>query len=542
MHRVIRPALASAALFMAAIALCVAPAPSLAQGLDPSDAARALARTAAEQGGSGATAPAPARRSVAPVIRRVALTAPSAYLTADEVMAAASGVIGRRASPGNLAALTAAIDAVYAARGIGLAQSVVTGIDPSRGIVTIRLVEARVGTVRAEAPGLDSRYVVWRLGVGGGDLADTRRIGAALERLSISDGLATEAGFAPGAAAGTTDLTVRIAPVPRWTGHVGIDNAGSPAAGRERLSFRVQRNSVTGWNDPLALDLTASRGNRAATLSYSRVVTPRGDRLRLALSGESGTATFGPLRDTRASSAQLTWTAPLRLTDRSEIALTGGLETFRERATLGGIALADQRGTAVSLSLSGIERRRGERSSQTLWAAGLTFGGFRDEVAGGGTRDHARLNLAFGHERIVPGVGYLVLRGAVQVPLSHRIPSRDRFVVTSSLAVPGYDEGLSAGAGGYWLRAQIERARPLGQGHARIDLRPYAAIAMGEAFDHGAAGWRGQGLAAAVAIGASARTSDGLRFDLQLSRPLRRVLGQGGDGGLHLNLSLARVF
>lgn len=526
--------------WMLALALATLPLAATGQGLAPSDAAQALAR-AAEQGGTATAAPPPApRRNVAPVIRGVILAAPSAYLTQDEVMAAAAGVIGRTATPDTLAALTAAIDALYAAQGIGLAQSVVTGLD--RGTVTVRLIEARIGAVRADSPGIDGGYVAWRLGIGAGDLADTRRIGTALERLSISDGLAAEAGFSPGAAAGTTDLTVRLAPVPRWTGFLGIDNAGAPAAGRERLSFRLQRNNVTGWNDPLTLDLTASRGNRAATLSYARVVTPRGDRVRLALSGESGTATFGPLRDTRARSALLTWTAPLRLTDPREIALSAGLETFREEASLGGLPLADQRGTALTLSLSGAERRRTAQPSQTQWAVGLTFGRFRDAVAGGGARDHGRVNLAFGHERVVTGLGYLVVRGAAQIPLTDRIPSRDRFVVTSSLAVPGYDEGLSAGAGGYWLRVQIERAQPLGRTDARVDLRPYAALALGEAFDHTPGGWRGQGLAAAVAIGASARTADGLRLDLQVSRPLRQVLGQGGDGGLRLNLNLARVF
>lgn len=530
---------------LAVICLMLTPFGLMAQQLEPSDAAAALARLAEQNKAAkptrAATSKPRAARAAAPqtfLLKEVRFKGPSGYLASSRLRAAVAPFVGRRISAQGSARIAAAVDALYRAEGIALAQARVAAVDPATGVVILDLFEARLGRLRYAADHARSDYLNFRLGLRPGDLADTRRIAQRLERLSLTDGILADAAFAPGTNPGETDLTVTFQESRRRTGALRLDNYGDAFSGEARAVLSYQINSITGWNDPLAVDLLASEGSRSVTLSYARPVTPGGGRLGLAVSAQRSDSVSGPGRNTETRSATLSYVHPVRLSPERTLWASASLDLFEETADTVGVRTADQTGWALALGLNGSLRRDRGALRQAGWAVGLTLGRYRDRVLGGGDLDHAALTASGRLEWLLSDLAYAVLSGALQLPLTDTTPSRAQFSVTTPYAVPGYPGGLSEGDGGYWLRFQMETAKPLPVPNA--DLRPYAFLAAGEAWDRSAAGRKWQGLAASTGLGLSGRVADRVGFDVMVAKPLTTVLGRGGgdDWAVHAALTL----
>ncbi|SLN37353.1 ShlB/FhaC/HecB family hemolysin secretion/activation protein [Roseisalinus antarcticus] len=536
-----------AALALACALGCPAPA-AYAQGLTPSDAARALAELAAgtpsaAPARTAAATPAPRAAPRAPPpfrLRTILFDGPSGYFTDARLQAAVAPYLGRRLTLSRLPVLAEAINSLYRAEDIALAQAVVTGADPARGRVTLGLFEARLGAVRYVTDRISEAYIGFRTGLRPGELADTRRIGDRLERLFLTDGLLADAAFSPGAAPGDTDLTVTFEEPPPSALVLSLDTYGDAASGTSRLVLSYRLNSLTGWNDPLAVDLLVTEGARSATLSYARTVTPDGGRLGLSLSRQRVENITGPDRVSRTRSATVSFEHPLALSVDGTLWASALLDVYSETVETTGITTADQAGSSVTLGLNGTSRPADGALRGAVWNLAGTFGTYEDGVLGGGERAFSTLSGSARLEWLWGEQVYATASAAAQVPLTDDTPSRSQFTVTSPFAVPGYDNGLSAGDGGYWARFQIEPARPLPIDGAR--LRPYAFAALGEAFDREAGELTGQGLASAFGFGLAGQMGERVQIDLQAVRPVTEVFGQGGDGAWSMQAALSVSF
>jgi hemolysin activation/secretion protein len=528
----------------AATVLAMTPPALLASDLDPSDAAAALARLSqqmqrTDETGSTRAATQPAQPRIF-VLRDVRFVGRSGYLEPDQLQSAVRPFIGKRMTASRASSIAQAVDALYRDAGIDLAQARVVAVDPAAGIVSLDLFEARLGRLSYDARLASPGYLDFRLGLRPGDLADTRRIAQRLERLALTDGVLADAGFAPGESVGETDLSIALEEPRRITGAFRLDNYGDAFSGEARAVFSLQVNSVTGWNDPLAIDLLASEGSRSATLSYARPVTPDGGRLGLAISAQRSDSISVPGRSTETRSATLSYLHPLRLAPDRSLWASASLDRYAETAETVGVRTADQDGWALAIGLNGRMRPGGDALRHVGWAAGFVVGRYRDRVLGGGVLDHAALTASTRLEWAFSDLAYGVLSGALQLPLTDDTPSRGQFSVTKPYAVPGYPDGLSEGDGGYWLRFQVEMAQPLPLPYA--ELRPYALIAAGEAWDRSAAGDTWQGLAASAGVGLSGRVADKVQADVMITKPLTTVLGRGGGDDPTVNAALSVQF
>lgn len=534
-----RSALRAGALGLA----CTWSLPAAGQGLAPSDVARALAELAE----SAPTGPAPADRLTAAVrpdpvvatsftLRDVAFTGPSGYFSAEALDRIVGPWLGTQMTAKSAQALAAAVNAAYQARGADLAQAQVVAVDAGAGQVTLELFEARLGAVSYQARRASPAYLAMRTGLRRGDLADTRRIAERLERLALTDGVLADVGFSPGSTAGTTDLTVALAEPPVTTTELRVDNYGEAGTGALRglMSFRI--NNLTGWNDPLSLDLTLLQGARAIVGSYSRTVSAAGTVLGATASYQTTNSITGPTRSSWSRSVAASVAQPLALSVDRQIWLSASAELFAEQATTLGFTSADQSGFFATLSLSGDHSWEDGWLARAGWSLAASAGRYDDGVLAASGLGFASLAASAQLEAPLGTWGRLVALGAGQMTPGGTLPSRLGFTVTSPLAVPGYDIGLSQGAAGYWGRLQIEAAQPLPLPDA-IDLRPYAFGAVGEAFDFAGAGWVGQGQAAALGLGLSGAIGETLSFDAQLGRSLTPVLGNGPGWALRAGLS-----
>lgn len=527
--------IAGAVLSLGLLSALGAPA-ALAQGLRPSEAASALARLAA--GGSRA-APLRAKAPAQFTLRRVSFTGASAYFTRAELDAAIRPFLGRRMAPGGAQDVADAINALYRAAGIDLAIAQVAGLASAQGHVTIELFEARLGRVRLQSDGARARYLAFRMGLKPGDLADTRVIAERLQRLWLTDRLRADADFSPGALPGRTDLTIAFDEPPRLSASLRFDNYGEVATGAARVSASARINSLTGWGDPLAVDLMTSEGAQSATLSYSRTVTPGGGQIAASLSGQRSETLAAPKVQSETLSVGLIYSFPMVLRQDRDLWWSLGLDSYSETTKTVGVTSADQSGWSLTFGMNGARRFDG-RLYQAVWSLGLTTGVYTDAVLGVGDLNHTALSASGRLQWKLGDWAQAVVIGAAQLPLSDDMPSRGKFSITSPFAVPGYSSGLSEGEGGYWTRLQIESARSLPI--KGTDIRPYAFVALGEAFDRTGGNWTGQGRAASLGVGQSGRIGKRGAFDLQLARSLTPVLGQGGDGSWTVRAAFSVAF
>ncbi|HEY5411472.1 MAG TPA: ShlB/FhaC/HecB family hemolysin secretion/activation protein [Caulobacteraceae bacterium] len=152
------------------------------------------------------------------------------------------------------------ISAFYNRRGYFVAQAYVPAQGIEDGAVTIVVIEGHYGKVGLDnRTNLSNRLALSVLrGLDSGDVV----AGAPLERrlLLLSDipGVVVKSTLSPGAAVGSSDLTVALTPGPRFSGSIDGDNAGSPYSGVYRLGGTLDINDPTGHGDQLTLRALSS--------------------------------------------------------------------------------------------------------------------------------------------------------------------------------------------------------------------------------------------------------------------------------------------
>ena len=156
--------------------------------------------------------------------------------------------------------LAAGITRFYNRHGYVLAQAYLPAQDVLEGTVTIAVIEGRYGAISLRNESGVSDNVVRRrtLGLNSGDPVAIPPLERRLLLLSDTPGLVVHSTLSPGAAVGTSDLTVDLARAPRVYGSVEADNAGNRYTGAYRFGGSVNYSNATGFGDLLSLRLLAS--------------------------------------------------------------------------------------------------------------------------------------------------------------------------------------------------------------------------------------------------------------------------------------------
>jgi len=525
-----------------AVALLL-PAIAAAQGSPlpgaPSAAAIEAAREAeraAEQAVAQPQTPARPQSARSFVLREIRFS-PSGYLDEGSLRAVQAAFAGQRLRIDGLGAITDAVAQLYAARDIVLAQAFVTGVDAAAGVVEVELFEARIGVVEVQSENATAEYYRWRLGLVSGELADTRLIDTRLARIALTDGVAFDARFAPGAGRGQTDLALNVSEGRRLSGEVTFDNYGTDTRGPLRLGMTFRNSSLTGWNDPLVRSLSGGEHALSVSASYGRVIHPSGLTLSVTLGADASETVAVPRVQTRARFAEVSLSAPVIVEEDRRVTLGASVQGFSERSTLAGVATVDQRGGYVALGASGAWF--GPRSTFAISQA-VRFARHDDLVAGvsgissvtfpGDASLAARLSDAT----------TLSLRAGWQVAGGAPAPARLKFSTASPFAVRGYPTGLQSGDSGWFVRAQLEHRVPAERLPRRMALTPFIFADMGEAYDLVGGAHVGQGRLESVGIGASMTWDDRLFADAYVAKPLRDVPGfaAAGKWALHARVGM----
>ena len=209
----------------------------------------------------------------------------------SKVSTLAAAYIGRRVTLADLEKLAELVTLEYRARGFFLAQAIVPQQRIEDGQAEISVLEGRLGKVQlkvaADAPTSEARVRALLAHLPPGAAMQQASYERTMLLLSDLPGLKVQAGLEQGAETGTTDLVVEVSAAPRrWQASIEVDNYGTAASGRERLSATLRYASPFGIGDNFDARLMSSSGAQQTfgRLAYEAPLGSDGLRLGAGVS------------------------------------------------------------------------------------------------------------------------------------------------------------------------------------------------------------------------------------------------------------------
>ncbi len=250
----------------------------------------------------------------------------SAYLTASDLDALVKPLIGTSVSVGDLQALVERINALYTARGLVTARAALPVQDIKDGVVTVRLIEGKVGHVgTAGGSARSRRHTSERIGIAPGDLADPHGLELELRRFNLQNDVQLRARLGSGDDFGTTDIALDLVEPHRLGVDLFLDNNGFASTGTVQGGGVLRAYRLLTAADRVSAGITASRGVLSESLGYS---VPWGSMLRFGISGSHGTTaltTAAPARlDIRGTSTSGSADVAALLFVTARLAITAG--------------------------------------------------------------------------------------------------------------------------------------------------------------------------------------------------------------------------
>jgi hemolysin activation/secretion protein len=189
-------------------------------------------------------------------------------------------VIGTRMNLAQVKALSQGLTEFYRSRGFPLSRVVVPQQDITQGVLTLEVIEARVGRVVIDNAGRIESSVLEGLSqpLAQGEAITQAALDRALLLMSDTPGAKVTATIKPGQAVGTSDIVVRNEAGPPLAGRVGVDTHGNRYTGRVRANAMVEALNPLGVGDKASLVLLTS----GSKMSYGRLGYER-------LAGSAGT-------------------------------------------------------------------------------------------------------------------------------------------------------------------------------------------------------------------------------------------------------------
>jgi len=191
-----------------------------------------------------------------------------------------------------LAALLQALRQRLDESGMSLAGIGLPRIDMASGVVTVVVVEPKLGRVTVplgeDAPISEARVrglMSW-FGMAEGGPLDVDALERVMFALNDMPGVQAKAKLTPSGDEGVYNLAVQLVPRRSWDGSVSADNQGLPAIGRIRLSASARLNDPLGMGDNLDVQglLSDTLGVKVGRVGYELPVAYTPVRLAMAAS------------------------------------------------------------------------------------------------------------------------------------------------------------------------------------------------------------------------------------------------------------------
>jgi hemolysin activation/secretion protein len=192
----------------------------------------------------------------------------------QDILSVLASWIGKSVTFHSLQQAADAVTEMYRMRGY-LVRSYLPEQNLTEGIVTIVVVEGRLGSIRVEHDLESSHlseqkvrdYIQTRQHIGAPVRPDDLKRATTL--LNELPGLSASSVLEPGERDGEANVVVKIRDTPKLTGNVQIDNTGALSTGEYKLTTGVNVNSPLGIGDQLQFVGNGSQNSVYGRLAYS---------------------------------------------------------------------------------------------------------------------------------------------------------------------------------------------------------------------------------------------------------------------------------
>lgn len=380
---------------------------------------------------------------------------PSELLARDELDALAAPLRGRTVALAEIQRLVAQVNELYRKKGIVTAQAILPPQDLISGIVRIRPIEGRIGTLSVSGNATTNEgYVVARVRQQPGDLVDLPALERDLRRFNRSNDAQARAELKPGAQVGQTDIGLALTEPPLHELKLFSDNSGSEQTGDIRVGAMYRNRSLFGRRDDLALTTVWAEGQDSFSVAYGAPVNTLGTRFNVAYYDDGTEVKNGPFADLRLNGDADAVIASLRhpllvgAAHQLDVVLGGKRRNTQNR--FDDVLLQDTDTSDVSL---GIETQVAD--STGYWLATVTASRVRSESLSAQKRSFGiwRGTLRRNHNL---NKDYAVV-GAVnwQYTQDELLPAGEQFLLGGEHSVRGYNAGLLSGDRGYTFTAEL---------------------------------------------------------------------------------------
>lgn len=291
--------------------------------------------------------------------------------------------IGKEVSFADLQQAVNAIANEYRKRG-WFARPQLPAQDVSEGIVTINILEGKLGAVRIDDGGKElrlQRNIVTDTMTARqqpGDLLNLEYLERGSNLLNDTPGVAAATILTAGSGPAETDAVVKVADKPLLAGTAQIDNTGSRSTGDKKLTLSLNVDNPSGTGDQIALNGNASQGSIYLKLGYSIAIGNDGLRAGIntsALQYKLVGPDFEQLKskgDAQTYGINLNY--PLLRTGTRNIALGAALDRKDYYNEANQVATSAKRIHAALVSLTGDMLDGLGSGGMTLWGVNLTLG------------------------------------------------------------------------------------------------------------------------------------------------------------------------
>ena len=247
---------------------------------------------------------------------------PSEILTKDQIQAVTASYIGKQVTLKDLREMADKITNIYRDKGYMTCGAVLPPQRIHDGVVEIRLIEGKTGTVNLTGNRYTKTgYIMNRINLKPGEIANTEKLNRDLRWFQGTNDVQLRVVMKPGAEEGTTDYDIMAFEPQNQSVTLYTDNDGYESSGRWRAGIFYNMKSVSGHRDSLRAHFIGSRGTKAWSLGYSVPISRKGMRLELDYSGNKTKVVKGELEplgvEGKSNSYSLTWRAPFHVTEKS---------------------------------------------------------------------------------------------------------------------------------------------------------------------------------------------------------------------------------
>ncbi len=261
---------------------------------------------------------------------------PSEILTKEQIQTVTASYIGKQVTLKDLREMADKITNIYRDKGYMTCGAVLPPQRIHDGVVEIRLIEGKTGTVNLTGNRYTkNEYIMNRIGLKPGEIANTEKLNQDLRWFQGSNDVQLRVVMKPGAEEGTTDYDIMAFEPQNQSVTLYTDNDGYESSGRWRAGIFYNMKSVSGIRDSLRAHFIGSRGTKSWGLGYSVPISRKGMRLDLDYSGNRTKVVKGELEplgvEGKSNSYSLTFRAPFHVTEKSRH--EAGLQYVHQKTT-----------------------------------------------------------------------------------------------------------------------------------------------------------------------------------------------------------------